>query len=181
MARNTVFANSSVHLGGNMFKRSLFFVFAAIVMSIAVTGSVHAQTVSGTLRGTIKDANGAVIPNATVTVLSTETGLERTVVSSEQGNYTFSFLPIGSYVVAATRTDFNKVTRDNVSVTLNETAVADFKLDPSVTGEVTITGEAEPINTTNQQIASSLSSTQIVERPVGNQTNFLALAETFTG
>jgi len=141
----------------------------------------NAQTVSGTLRGTVRDANGAVVPNATVKVRSTETGLERTVVSSEQGLYTFSFLPIGNYAVEASRTDFNRVIRENVSVTLNETAVVDFKLEPSITGEVTVTDETEPINTTNQQITSSLTSSQIVERPVSNQTNFLTLAETFTG
>ncbi len=151
------------------------------VLALGFGVAANAQTVSGTLRGTVTDANGAVIPNATVNVRSTETGLERTVVSSDQGLYTFSFLPIGGYTVEATRTDFNRVKRENVTVSLNETTVVDFRLDPSVTGEVTITDEAEPINTTNQQIASSLTNAQIVERPVTNQTNFLSLAETFTG
>src|SRR3990170_2238439 len=77
---------------------------------------VNGQTVSGTLRGTVTDANGAVVPNASVTVRNTETGLERTVVTSDEGLYNIPFLPIGKYEVEATRTDFNKVTRENVTV-----------------------------------------------------------------
>jgi hypothetical protein len=64
---------------------------------------------------------------------------------------------------------------------LNETTELNITLSPAVSGEVTVTSEAEPINTSNAQIAQSLTSTQIIERPVANQTNFLTLAETFTG
>lgn len=143
--------------------------------------TANAQTVSGTLRGTVTDANGAAIPNATVTVRSTETGLERTAVSSGDGLFNFPFLPIGNYVVESTRTDFNKVTQENVRISLNETTVVNVRLSPTVTGEVTVTDEAAPINTTNAQIAGSLNTEQIIQRPVANQGNFLTLAETFTG
>jgi len=150
-----------------------------LVCGLALSGS--AQTVSGTLRGTITDANGAVIPNATVLVRNKETGLERTVTSSNEGLYNIPFLPIGNYEVTATRTDFNKVTRADVVVSLNETTVVSITLNPTVSGEVTVTDETPPINTTDAQIAQSLSRNQILERPVANQTNFLTLAETFTG
>lgn len=140
-----------------------------------------AQTVSGTLRGTVTDSNGAAVPNATVVVTSTETGLERTATTSDEGIYNFAFLPIGSYRIVATRTDFNRVTQDNVRVTLNETTIINVRLDPSVSGEVTVTDERAPINTSDGQIAQSLSSERILERPVANQGNFLTLAETFTG
>lgn len=156
-------------------------VFQVFVLMVGICAVAYGQTVSGTLRGTVRDANGAAIPNATVTVRSTETGLERTVVSSGDGNFNIPFLPIGNYVVESTRTDFNRVIQENVAIRLNETAILNIRLDPTVTGEVTITDEAAPINTTNQQIAGSLSSQQIEQRPVANQGNFLTLAETFTG
>ncbi|MEO7658449.1 MAG: carboxypeptidase-like regulatory domain-containing protein, partial [Pyrinomonadaceae bacterium] len=155
-----------------------------VSLVVAICGAVmfvNAQTVSGTLRGTITDSNGAVIPNASVTVRNKETGLERTVVTSNDGLYNIPFLPIGTYDVEATRTDFNKVIRSDVRVGLNETMVVSLRLDPSVTGEVTVTDETAAINTTNAQIAGTLSSSQIQERPVANQGNFLTLAETFTG
>ena len=122
-----------------------FALCIGFILLFAIDG--NAQTVSGTLRGTITDSNGAAVPNATVTVRSTETGLERTATASGEGNYNFAFLPIGSYRVEATRTDFNKVIRESVNVSLNETTVVNLRLDPTVSGEVTVTSDAAPINT----------------------------------
>ena len=150
-----------------------------IVAAAAISGV--AQTVSGTLRGTVTDTNGALVPNATIVARNTETGLERTVVTSGDGLFNITFLPIGIYTVEATRNDFNKVTRENVRISLNETTVLDIGLSPTVAGEVTITAEPPPINSTSQQIAGTLTSERIMDRPVANQSNFLTLAETFTG
>lgn len=174
---------SSGRLEDSMSKNSLKFgpLTLALLFVVLSFVSASAQTVSGTLRGTITDSNGAAVPNATVTVTSTETGLERTATASGEGVYNFAFLPIGSYRIVATRTDFNKVTQESIRVTLNETTVINIKLDPSVSGEVTVTDERAPINTTDGQIAQSLTSDRILERPVANQGNFLTLAETFTG
>src|SRR5687768_15780139 len=93
------------------------------VLSLGFGVAANAQTVSGTLRGTVTDANGAVIPNATVIARNVETGLERTVTTTEEGSYNITFLPIGSYTVTATRTDFNRVTHEKVTIGLNETTV----------------------------------------------------------
>jgi hypothetical protein len=163
------------------FKRTFILGISLVVLACGLALSVTAQTVSGTLRGTITDSNGAVIPNATVTVRNKETGLVRTVTSSDEGLYNITFLPIGGYEVTATRTDFNKVTRSEVTVNLNENTVVNITLSPTVSGEVTVADETPPINTTNAQIAGTLSTSQIEERPVANQGSFLTLAETFTG
>lgn len=161
--------------------RSSFFLLAVLLAVYALPATVSAQTVSGTLQGRIVDRNGAVIPGATVLVKNVETGQERTLTSNEDGFFNATFLPIGKYRVEATRSDFNKVVRENVTVSLNETTVVNIQLDPTVTGEVTVTAEPPQINTSNAQIAGSLTSLEIAERPALNQTNFLILAETFTG
>ena len=161
--------------------RDHLLVCCTFVMLFGMATGANAQTVSGTLRGVVTDSNGAVVPGATVIVRNTETGVERTVISNDEGLYNATFLPIGQYTVEATRTDFNKVTQQNVVINLNETTVVNVRLDPAVTGEVTVTDEAAPINTSNAQIAGSLTASQIQERPVANQGSFLTLAETFTG
>jgi hypothetical protein len=155
----------------------LLSILLLLTFSIAPT----AQTVTGTLRGTIVDTNGAAVPNATINIRNVETGLERTVVSTDDGLYNAPFLPLGNYIVDATRNDFNKVIQENVTINLNETKVVNFRLDPTISGVVTITDEPPLINSTNAQIAGSLTTQQITERPVFNQGNFLTLAETFTG
>ena len=82
-----------------------------VALTLTIGIATQAQTVSGTLRGNVTDANDAVVPNANVVVRNKETGLERTVTTSEDGVYNIPFLPIGEYEVEISRTDFNKVTR----------------------------------------------------------------------
>jgi outer membrane receptor protein involved in Fe transport len=155
------------------------------LMSIAICACLSilasAQTVSGTMQGRITDSNGAVVTGATIVVKNKETGQTRTVISNDEGFYSAPFLPIGAYTVEATRNDFNKVVKDGIQVPLNDTAVVNFQLDPTVKGEVVVVADAPIINTTNAQIAGNLTSDQISEKPVSNQSNFLTLAETFTG
>ena len=155
-----------------------------IILTICLFGllvNVTAQTVTGTLQGRVTDSNGASVPGATVDIKSVETGQTRTVLTNNDGVFSAPFLSIGLYNVNATRNDFNKVIKDNVQIALNDTTVVNFRLDPTIKGEVVITDETAQINTSNGQISGSLTSTQITERPVLNQGNFLSLAETFTG
>ena len=61
----------------------------------------HAQAVSGTILGSVKDSTGAVVPGATVTVLNTGTGFTRTVITEARGEYTAPLIPTGTYTVSA--------------------------------------------------------------------------------
>ncbi|MDQ3748565.1 MAG: TonB-dependent receptor [Acidobacteriota bacterium] len=165
--------------------KSKFSVIQSILFSILLllTFSIApiAQTVTGTIKGTVVDTNGGLIVGASVEVLNVETGLRRSLTTNEDGSYQATFLPLGRYSVAVNQSGFAIVKQENVTVRLNETVQVDISLDPSVRAEVVITDEPPPINTTNGQITSSLTSEQIQERPVFNQGNFLTLAETFTG
>ena len=58
--------------------------------------TVSAQAVSGTILGTVKDASGAVVPGATVTLVNAGTGFSRTVVTDASGEYTAPSLPTGT-------------------------------------------------------------------------------------
>lgn len=142
---------------------------------------VLAQTVTGTMKGVVKDTQGAIVPGVTVEIVNIETGLKRDVVTNDDGNFQVSFLPIGNYTVTATKSGFGTVIRENITIRLNETTAVDFKIDPTVTASVTVTDEPPPINTTNAEIKGTLTSQEIEAKPTLNQGNFLTLAETFTG
>lgn len=161
--------------------RKLPGVTLLLTILLAVSSLAPAQTVTGTLQGTTRDTNDALVPGVTITIKNVENGQERVIVTNSQGYYIATFLPIGRYQVTATRGDFGTVIRENIEITLNDTVNADFELNPSVSGAVTITDEPAPINTNNAEVKGSLSSQEIQERPVLNQGNFLTLAETFTG
>ena len=155
-------------------------VCAALLLLVAV--AVSAQTVTGTLQGTVSDSKGAVVPGADVVVRNMETGQERNLKTGSEGTFLASFLPLGRYTVTASGPGFSKVAQENIQVTLNETRVVNFTLNPSaVTEAVVVTSDAAPINTTSAEIKGSLNAQEIMEKPTFNQGNFLTLAETFTG
>ena len=80
-----------------------FWCFAAtVLLSLLAAGTLSAQTFRGNILGTVSDANGAVIPAADVTARNQATGLERTAVTDEAGNYSISELQIGNYRVTVT-------------------------------------------------------------------------------
>ncbi|HWS90375.1 MAG TPA: carboxypeptidase regulatory-like domain-containing protein [Pyrinomonadaceae bacterium] len=143
--------------------------------------AVSAQTVTGTLQGTVKDPNGAVVPGATVVIHNVETGQERTLVTNGEGFYIATFLPVGRYDVVGSGQGFGSVKREGVEVPLNQTVNADFSLSPTVGETVTVTTNEEPINTSNAEIKGRLTEQEILDKPTFNQSNFLTLAETFTG
>jgi hypothetical protein len=154
-------------------------------MSVAILLSMCApaegQTVTGTVQGTVVDTNGGVLPGVTVTLKHVETGVERSVVTNDVGFYSAPFVPIGRYTISASLTGFGGVTRDRIEVGLNQTRVVDFSLDPRLTDNVTVTGDAPPINTTSAEVQGSLSAEQILDKPTLNAGSFLTLADTFTG
>ena len=154
---------------------------ACLVFLLAVAGGAHAQTVTGTIQGTVTDTSGGVLPGVTIVIRNMDTGVERTVVTNESGIYSAPFVQLGRYVVAASLQSFGTVRREGIQVALNATSVVDFTLDPRVTDVVTVRGDAPPINLTRSEVKSSLTSEQIMDKPSLNAGNFLSLAETFPG
>jgi hypothetical protein len=156
----------------------LAFAVAVILMPTLVT----AQTVTGTLQGTVMDSKGAVVPGVDVSVVNVETGQQRNLRTNQDGFYVAAFLPIGRYSIKASGQGFTTATEDNIEVTLNQTRVIDITMNPSGVSEaVLITSDDAPINTTNAEIKGSLNAQEILDKPTFNQGNFLTLAETFTG
>lgn len=161
-------------------KRRSFLFGSVLILLIASAAS--AQTVTGTLRGTVSDSTGAVLPGADIVIRNIETGQERNLKTGGEGVYVAPFLPLGRYTVTASNAGFNKVAQENVEVTLNQTTVINFTLNPSsVTEAVVVTSDAAPINTTSAEIKGSLNAQEILDKPTFNQGSFLTLAETFTG
>jgi outer membrane receptor protein involved in Fe transport len=156
--------------------------FLGLMFALLFAPASFAQTVTGTLRGTVSDSRGAVVPGAEVVIRNQETGQERNLKTGSDGVYVGSFLPLGRYTVTAFGAGFSKVAQENIEIALNQTRVIDFTLNPSsVTEAVVVTSDAAPINTTNAEIKGSLNAAEILEKPTFNQGNFLTLAETFTG
>jgi len=89
----------------NITWRLLFVIVATIAWPVAI----YAQTVTGTLQGTVTDTTGAVVPGVAVMVRNVETGQERTLTTNSEGYYSASFLPLGRYTVTASGQNFSTV------------------------------------------------------------------------
>ena len=142
---------------------------------------VTAQTVTGTIHGTVTDTSGAVLPGTTVSITHMDTGAERSIITNEAGFFNAPYVQIGRYTVTASLAGFGTVAREGIQVGLNETRVVDFTLDPRVSDSITVSGDAPPINLTKAEVKSSLTGEQIMDKPTLNAGNFLTLAETFPG
>jgi len=160
---------------------SLTLALACLVVLVAAE-SAGAQTVTGTLQGTVTDSSGAVLPGATITIRNDETGGVREVITNDVGFYAAPYLPIGRYTVTAKLDGFQTVVREGVQVSLNDTRVLNFEQKPSGVAEtVTVTGEAPRINSTNAEVKGVLTEQQIIDKPALNPGSFLDLASIFPG
>jgi outer membrane receptor protein involved in Fe transport len=160
----------------------------ALLLMLVAAGLAEpalAQTVTGTIQGIVTDTTAAAVPGVTVSIRNVDTGTVREVVTNESGFYNAPFLPIGRYRLTAALEGFGAVTREGVSVRLNETLAVDFRLDPAVKESVTVVAERPPINLVTSDVKQSITAEQILDRPtvqnLNNNNTFLVLAETFAG
>ncbi|HEY8133084.1 MAG TPA: carboxypeptidase regulatory-like domain-containing protein, partial [Thermoanaerobaculia bacterium] len=156
-----------------------FVVLAVLVTFISIP--VVAQTVTGTMRGTVTDKSGATLPGVTVSIRNVETGFERIVVTGKDGAFNAPYLPIGRYNVQAELAGFGTMRHQNVGVELNQTVVQDFILNPALQETVTVAADAPRIDVTDGEVKQTLRAKEIENLPTSDQTNFLRLASVFAG
>ncbi len=100
-----------------------------LVLLILFTLSVGAQTQRGSLRGTITDPNGAVVPGATVTATNIATNETRTTITNDEGWYTISSLAAATYRVEVERTGFSRLQIIDVVLPVNQELRLDGRLE----------------------------------------------------
>src|ERR1051326_2620822 len=98
-------------------------------LTVAVVASL-AQNTTGSIQGTVTDAKGGVVANATVTITNSDrNAVIRAVRTDDNGDYTAVLLPTGNYSVAAEVAGFKKVTQSGVVLNVNEKLRLNFTLE----------------------------------------------------
>src|SRR5256884_3302224 len=143
-------------------------------------GLVFGQNFSAAISGFVRDSTGAVIPGTTVTAKHTETGLTRTVQTSEEGSYTMPSLPVGSYEVTAEKPGFRQQVRRGITLVVAQEAVVNLTLDVGdLVEKVTVTEETPIVNTTLSSVSGLINQQQVKELPLnGRSYNDLLLLNT---
>src|SRR4029077_18822299 len=133
---------------------------------IGLAGTSYSQgTNLGTIRGSVTDPNGAVIPNAAVQITDEATGLSRDLTTDTQGNYEAAALKPGNYKITVTATGFKRTVVD-AAVAGADVVRADVKAEIGAPSEsVSITAEAGLIEKDQAVISSTLNNRQLLEVP----------------
>ena len=131
-----------------------------------------AQATTGTLRGTVTDANGAAVAGATVKVKSETTGLEsEAVTTTGEGTFEFANLKPGKYTLTVEGAGFKRSVTTGTDIKVGITNPVDIKLEPgNITETVTVTaGTEEVLNTEQAQISHTFEARKIEDLPSNAQ------------
>ena len=143
----------------------------ALSMGFSATAALaQSQASTGQIAGVVIDSQGAAVPKAAVKATNTQTGLERTTNSSDDGLYSIVLLPPGVYKVSAEASGFSAVTIDNVEVAVGRTI--DVKLTLGVSGVqevVNVTAGAIQVQTTRSEADAVVNERAITNLPINGR------------
>ncbi len=145
------------------------------LMAVSVCTPTRAQTVTGSIRGSVVDQTGAVVPEAEVSARNVNTGVITTTVSDHSGTYNIQTLPIGTYVVSAKKAGFNTTSDRPFTLEIDQIARIDLKLQ---VGEVTTTisvaaDSGSILQTEDAALGTTITSNTLESMPLPGQ-NFSA-------
>jgi outer membrane receptor protein involved in Fe transport len=143
-----------------MATRSLLLSTAFVALALPL----GAQTTTGSIRGDVADADGAPLPGVTITVTG-ERGVERVVVSGENGRYRVSAVTPGTYSVQAALQGMTTQTVDAVRVTIGGYATLDFAMRTELSEEITVTSEAPLIDLRSSEAATNFDAEFVEDLP----------------
>lgn len=158
---------------------SIKFLTMFVLSLVLGFGQVFAQsTVTGGITGKISDPQGAVVPNATVTVTNTGTNSAVTVNTTNDGAYRVTNLQPGTYRVGVAAGGFANANAENVIVEVGKSTPVDIALTVGeTTAEVEVTAEAPVINTNDASNTTNINQVSINELPINGRraSNFVLL------
>ncbi|MBI4909597.1 MAG: carboxypeptidase regulatory-like domain-containing protein [Acidobacteria bacterium] len=123
----------------------------------------HAQSVTGTIVGTVVDPTGLAVSRADVVLAQPATAFERRTITAENGSFAFPSLAPGAYNLTVKREGFKQVERRNLNLTASETlTTGDIQLQVGSTSEsVTVTAEGATVQTVSSERAGVVTSSQV--------------------
>jgi hypothetical protein len=109
--------------------KAVWSLAVALCFALICSAPLSAQTVTtGNITGTVSDAQGGVLPGATVTAVHTDTGTSYEAVTGTDGRYNILNVRVGAYTISANMSGFREQKQDKIQVQLGAEQTADFKL-----------------------------------------------------
>ena len=145
-------------------------IVVALVLVIMGVTAAFGQQITGTLVGTVKDGQGAVINTATVKATNVDTGFSRSVPANGYGEYRIDYLPVGKYTVETTAAGFERSVQKNVALDVDQTLTVDITLAVGAQSQTVTVTEAPPaVDTSDAVLGVTLERDDIVGLPLVNR------------
>ena len=145
------------------------FIFAALFLVLFCAGTSSAQLFPGRITGAVRDAQGAVVPGATVKLTNPSTGLERTQISDQNGEFNFPELALGNYTLTVTKDGFKTtVMKDIETSQVQVNTVTPVLSVGSLSSEIQVTSETPLLQTETNYTGGQLEEQQVESLPIGN-------------
>ena len=146
-----------------------FFPFLLLIAALLATSPALAQS-TATLQGTVSDAKGALVPNATVLVRNRSTSSERTTQTDSDGNYQFAALPVGLYTVEVRVEGFKTQVADSVTIEVAKTVVQNFQMEVgAITEQVLVSSDVPVIETATTSVGTVINQRTVQEIPLNGR------------
>ena len=148
-----------------------------VLFGVVFSGLAWAQ--EATIVGSVKDPSGAAVPNATVTITNTDTGITTIVTSAADGQYVAPAIHIGNYNVSAQATGFATAQHSNLQLRVGDRTRVDFTLQVGG-AQQTVTVEANPVavQTDSGEVSDVITQTQINNLPTNGRSMYTLYALT---
>jgi hypothetical protein len=130
----------------------------------------HAQTETGTIRGSVIDPTGAVVPNATVRLLDIDRETQSEVATGNTGLYTFAGIRPGHYRMEVEKSGFRLVRLTGITVNVQNNLEQNFKLAVGSASEaITVAANAENLNTMNATVSTVVDNRFVENMPLNGR------------
>jgi hypothetical protein len=148
-------------------------LFTIAIIAALTAAICCAQVATGNLRGTVSDSTGGVLPNCSITITHTGTGLVRKVATNEQGDFNAPSLPVGEYRIAVGLTGFQTKVLSGLTLQVDQTAIVPVVLEPgAVTQTMEITASAPVLDSQTSSLGQVIENKRIVDLPLNGRNPF---------
>jgi Carboxypeptidase regulatory-like domain len=139
----------------------------ALLFGMVFATPANADELYASIRGTVTDQSGAVVPDVNVTAINVATGVSKTLVSNKDGAFSFLQLPVGDYNVKIEKPGFKTYSANRIHVDVNQVYALNAKIELGTVSEtITVEANRAQVETSTPQRGDVVDSNQIENLPL---------------
>src|SRR2546423_1985074 len=153
------------------YRTSMRVLLACVTVLLVVSAAMaQAQSNAGDLQGTVRDPNGAAVPNASIMARNTGTNVAREATSNDDGYYKIVNLPPGDYAITVKASNYKTTIIPSVKLTVGQTINQDIPLElGELSATVTVTTVPGVVETTGTSVASTIDQERVNNLPINER------------